>query len=81
MKYKYKIKEQDSKQEIFQAQRAAAFDQIEDMLDIVKKEARKAKLETIRYYRENPDSYGVVYSTDIIKDYLKDVISLLKQDE
>ena len=39
----------------------------------------KAKDETIAYYQDKPESYSVVYATDLILDYLKDIDKLLKQ--
>ena len=32
------------------------------------------------YYKQNPDSFGVVFGTDLAQDYLKDVIELFKQN-
>ena len=40
-----------------------------------------AKNETVKYYNENPGSYGVVYSTDMISRLLDDITSMLKQSE
>ena len=37
------------------------------------------KDETIAYYQDKPESYSVVYATDLILDYLKDIDKLLKQ--
>ena len=39
----------------------------------------KAKDETIAYYQEKPESYAVVYPTDLVLDYIKDIEELLKQ--
>ena len=39
----------------------------------------KAKDETIAYYQDKPESYSVVYATDLILDYIKDIENLLKQ--
>ena len=42
---------------------------------------RRAKIETIKYYRDvEPKSYSVVYGTDLINDYIKDIQTLLKKD-
>ena len=32
------------------------------------------------FYRENPDSFTVVYGTDLANDYLNDLIELFKQE-
>lgn len=88
--YKYKLKENDEEQDqelensvkgkkAFQNERIEAFDEIEKRLDILKKELRQAKLKTISYYNKN-DNYSVVYSTDIITDYLNDIENLLKDE-
>jgi hypothetical protein len=37
-----------------------------------------AKDETLDYYKDNPSSYAIVKSTDLIIDYLRDIKSLLK---
>ena len=37
-----------------------------------------AKNETIKYYKNNPDSFKVVKATDLIVDYLTDIEKLLK---
>ena len=36
------------------------------------------KDETLDYYNDNPSSYAVVKSTDLVIDYLRDIKSLLK---
>ncbi len=77
--YKYKIiKEEESKSERFQQERIDAFSKIEDRIDNIKKLLRQAKIETIKVYREQPDTFAVVKPTDIINDYLKDIETLLK---
>ena len=76
--YKYKvIKEEESAKEKFQQERINAFDEIENQLESLKKPLRQAKIETIKYYRENPKSYSVIRGTDLIKDYIKDIETLL----
>ena len=77
--YKYKIiKEEESKSERFQQERIDAFSKIEDRIDNIKKLLRQAKIETIKVYREQPDTFAVIKPTDIINDYLKDIETLLK---
>ena len=40
-----------------------------------------AKSETVKYYNENPGSYDIKYSTDMIDNYVDNIIELLKQEE
>ena len=78
--YKYKvIKEEDSKEEVFQKGRINAFDEIENELKSLIKPLRQAKLETIKTYREQPESFGVITPTDLILDYIKDIKTLLEK--
>ena len=79
MRYKLIIKEDDSDVKKFQEERIGAFNEIEDRLDSIKKSLRLAKIDTIKNYRENPNSFGVVYGTDLINDYLNDIETLLQQ--
>jgi hypothetical protein len=80
--YKYKLKlESDDKALKFQDIRIKAFDSLEDRLEELKKLLRQGKNKTIRYYRENPESFNVVVGTDLIKDYFNDIETLLKTEE
>ena len=79
--YKYKIKEQKKTVEDFQEDRISSFSKLEDRLTPLKKLIRLAKIDTIKYYRENPDSYAVVIGTDLINDYFNDIETLLQQNE
>ena len=79
MKYKLNIKEEDSDIKKFQEERIESFSEIEDRLETLKKSLRLAKIDTTKYYRDNPTSYGVVYGTDLIGDYLNDMETLLQQ--
>ena len=75
-----RIKEEEDKLEVFQQGRIDAFDEIENKLDDLRKKLRQAKIQTVKYYRQDePKSYSVVYGTDLIKDYLKDIETLLKK--
>jgi hypothetical protein len=78
MKYKI-VKENKTKEEQFQEDRINAFSEIENRLEAIKKPLRQAKIETIKYYRENPNSFSVVIGTDLINDYIKDIETLLKK--
>ena len=74
------IKEEEDKLEKFQQGRIDAFDEIENELKSLIKPLRQAKIETIKYYREDePKSYSVKYGTDLIKDYIKDIKTLLEK--
>ena len=70
-------KEQENKTEQFQKERIEAFDKLENKLDDIKKLLRQGKIKTIKYYRENPGSFGVFIGTDLIGDYFKDIETLL----
>ena len=78
MKYRL-VNEQDNKVEKFQQNRIKRFDQLENQLDILKKLLRQGKIDTIKYYRENPQSFDVVIGTDLISDYFKDIFILLNK--
>lgn len=80
MKYRL-VKEQDDKVKKFHEERIMAFDALESRLEDIKKTLRQAKIETIRYYRENPKSYAVDKPTDLIGDYINDIEILLKSEE
>ncbi len=80
-KYKYKLKESNQSPELFQQQRIDSFDGILAKIDTLKKYVVKAKLATDKFYRANPDSYEIIYSTDLANDYLKDLFTLFKQKE
>ena len=80
--YKYRINENDqAKTEKFQKGRIDAFSNIEKQLVDVVKTIRQAKIETIAYYRDNPDKFAIVYGTDLIQDYLNDIKILLTPDK
>ena len=78
--YKYRLVEQDQKVSKFHQERVDAFDKIEARLDNIRKSLRQAKIETIKYYRENPSSFVVVKPTDLINDYLNDIEILLEKE-
>ena len=80
--YKYRLIEQEEdKAGKFHEERIMAFDALESRLEDIKKALRQAKIETIKYYRENPKSYAVVKPTDLIGDFIKDIETLLKPEE
>jgi hypothetical protein len=55
-----------------------AFDAIEDKLNQLVPMMQQAKHKTVDYYRENPESYSIVYGTDLAQDYLDDLLQLFK---
>lgn len=82
--YRYKLSEkanqtQSAKQ--FHVERMQGFDRIEDLLGQIQPLLNDAKAETEQFYKDNPKSYGVVYGTDLIVDYLNDIINVLKPKE
>ena len=78
-KYKLNLNERDEKRAQFQEKRIAVFQEIEKRLNSLYPLIDKAKDETIAYYQDKPESYSVVYATDLILDYLKDIDKLFNQ--
>jgi len=83
--YRYKLSEEaaDNSQSVkqFHTKRMQGFDRITDLLGQIQPLLDDAKAETEQYYKENPKSYAVVYGTDLITDYLNDIIDVLKPKE
>lgn len=65
----------------FHNERINIFDTIEKELNELPPMISNAKNKTISYYTENPGSYEIVSSTDLILDYIKDIKNLLKGEE
>ena len=59
--------------------RLLGFDAIEDKLNQLVPMMQKAKNKTIDYYRQKPDSYAIVYGTDLAQEYLDDLINLFNE--
>jgi len=59
--------------------RLLAFDKIERQLNELIPLLQQAKHETLDYYKQNPDSFSVVYGTDLAQEYLNDLIELFKK--
>ena len=76
--YKYRLNEDVDNKEKWQQSRIDVFDTLEARLEDIKKLLRQGKIETIKYYRENPDSYSVVLGTDLTDEYFNDIETLLK---
>jgi hypothetical protein len=65
----------------FQQKRLQQFSDVEEKLNQISPLLSNAKNETAKYYNENPGSYEVVYSTDMIGSLVDDITKLLKQEE
>jgi len=61
----------------FQKGRIDIFDNIEEQLNDLSPLISNAKNKTIDYYSNNPGSYAIVNSTDLILEYIKDIKTLL----
>ena len=71
--------EDEEEKKNFQSKRIEAFDGVEEKLNNIYTMISNAKNETIKYYKNNPDSFKVVKATDLIVDYLTDIEKLLKK--
>jgi len=82
-KYRYKLKmnEADPGRVQFQEKRMRAFKEIEARINNLYPMLDNAADETANYYKENPESYSVVYPTDLVLEYIKDIEDLLKGNE
>lgn len=76
--YNRNINEQEDKASKFHAERIEAFDKLEARFEDIKKAIKLGKIETIKYYRDNPNSFSVVIGTDMINDYFNDIETLLQ---
>jgi hypothetical protein len=63
----------------FIASRILGFDELETKLNELLPLLQQAKHETMDYYRQNPNSFAVVYGTDLANDYVNDLIELFKK--
>jgi len=63
----------------FIASRILGFDELERKLNELLPLLQQAKHETMDYYRQNPESFTVVYGTDLANDYVNDLIELFKK--
>ena len=76
--YNRNIKENEDKASKFHKERIEAFNKLESRFEDIKKSIKLAKIETIKYYRDNPESFAVVIGTDMIDDYFNDIETLLQ---
>jgi hypothetical protein len=63
------------------AKRLNGFNTLETKLNQLIPLLQQAKHKTLDYYRENPESFSVVYGTDLANDYLNDLIELFTDTE
>lgn len=63
----------------FIASRILGFDELERKLNELIPLMQQAKHKTMDYYRANPDSFNVLYGTDLSNDYVNDLIELFKE--
>lgn len=80
---RYRLKEDKAPEvkpehKVFHDERIGAFEGIINDIEMIRDALLKSKQDTIKYYQHNPDSFDVLVSTDIIKDYLNDIKILLK---
>lgn len=68
---------QDPALKQFVSTRITDFDKIEDKLNTLLPLLKKAKTETMEYYKNNPN-FDIKYGTDLASDYLDDLITLFK---
>ena len=64
----------------FITKRLLDFDIIEDNLTTIIELLKRAKLKTIQSYEQEPN-YTYLFSTDLVKDSLEEILTLLKQNE
>lgn len=60
--------------------RISDFDKIEDKLNTLLPLLKKAKTETMEYYKTSPD-FNIQYGTDLAVDYLDDLITLFRDKQ
>jgi len=65
----------------FQDGRISGFDKVEEKVNAISTLLSNAKNETVKFYNENPGSYAVVYSTDMVNELLDDIAEMLKQSK
>jgi len=65
----------------FHQERMSGFDRIGDLLGQIQPLLKDAKKETEDYYKKDSKSYAVVYGTDLVVDYLNDILDILKDKE
>ena len=56
------------------------FDKIEKKLNELIPVLQKAKHKTMDFYRQNPNSFDIIFGTDVANDYLDDMLKLFKEN-
>ena len=69
----------DPSRKEFIMSRLNGFNAVEAKLNELIPLLQQAKHKTMDYYRANPESYNVVYGTDLAQEYLNDLIELFKE--
>jgi hypothetical protein len=64
----------------FVLSRIESFDKLEKKLNELIPLLQQAKHKTMDFYRQNPDSFDIIFGTDIANDYLDDMIKLFKEN-
>ena len=62
----------------FITSRILGFDKLETKLNELIPLLQQAKHQTLDFYRQDPNSFTVLYGTDIANDYLNDLLELFK---
>ena len=65
----------------FLAQRLEGFNILEKKLNQLIPLLQQARNKTLDYYKNNPNSYAVVYSTDSTNELLDDIINSFTPDD
>jgi hypothetical protein len=76
-KFKYKLKEGEDAYTDFQKKQINIFDEIEEKLNSLYPLISNAQNFTTKYYNENPGSFKILYSTEIINKFLDDIKKIL----
>lgn len=80
--YTLKLREVDESSTIkFHRERIGAFKQIQSELNDVLTSLSNYENQTVEYYKSNPSSFDVLFPTDIVLDYIKDIKKLLKDQQ
>lgn len=85
--YKYKLTNKinedatESSVAKFHQERIQAFEDIKNKLNQLYPLLDTAKKETIDYYNQNNKSYEIVYPTDLVNDYINDIIELIESSK
>ena len=72
------VQTQDPKLKEFIKNRINGFNTLEKKLNVLIPLMQRAKQDTITTYQQKP-SYGIVYGTDLVNDYIDDLITMFKK--